>query len=458
RYTSSGILDTTFGGGIVTTSIGIGNTSVASIAVQSDGKVLIAGTSSNKLTNEDFTIVRYAADGSLDNSFGSGGVLISPLSLDYDYARAIALQPDGKIVVAGTARDGSIDDFALMRIDSDGTLDTTFGNNGHVLTQVGNGNAYARALALQPDGKILTAGLTLGAYSHQYDNEFVLARYTTSGDLDTSFNNSGLLYMPYGLDREYSLALQADGKVLTAGIMSEVANAEFSLSRFLLKDDNDDGIAEAWDLTPDAFTFTDVTDVAPDSLQTSNLITISGLEAGVYVPLQIVNGEYALSGSTTYSNAPAWVHNDEQINVRHTSAAGAGLSIHTTLTVGGLRSLNNQALIVGAVTIDTFTSTTAPVDNSPSNGSSDSSGGGGAFSFLLLFVLCFFAFASRRHKAKTGQFWPLLSIDSIKPPSEQKIHKSTDCHRHVVTLEVAKLWSLWGFCGSLDRERKRSTA
>jgi len=223
RYTSSGALDASFGsGGIVTTAIGTNAFNAGySLVLQSDGKILVAGASGG--SDNDFALVRYTASGVLDASFGNGGIVTTPIrSGSGDTAQSVALQSDGKIVVAGA----SSGDFAVVRYASTGALDTTFGTNGIVTTPIGPGDDRAYRVVVQSDGKILTAGYALfpnGQAGPQYD--FALARYTSTGALDTSFGNGGKLTTPVGpttglfgsQDQARGLAVQSDGKIIAAG-------------------------------------------------------------------------------------------------------------------------------------------------------------------------------------------------------------------------------------------------
>ena len=165
RYNTDGSLDTTFGtGGRVTVGIIGGGTGLYAVAVQSDGKVVAAGGASNAGTRQDFCLMRLNGDGSLDTTFGAGGEVTTDVgSGDDDFGHAVAIQPDGKIVAAGSSgllcRHGT--DFALVRYNADGSLDTTFGTGGKVTTDFfGIGKSdYACGVALQTDGKIVAAGL-----------------------------------------------------------------------------------------------------------------------------------------------------------------------------------------------------------------------------------------------------------------------------------------------------------
>ena len=229
RYNADGTLDTTFDSdGKVTTAIGSGTDKGYALGLQPDGKIVVAGESHNG-TDKDFALARYNANGTLDNTFGtvdSGqtrlGYATTTIGSADDVAYGLALQPDGKIVLAGQSNNGSNLDFALARYNANGTLDTSFGTGGKVTTAFGNGIDSISAVALQPDGKIVVAGYT--------NTDFALARYNANGSLDTSFSNDGKVTTDLGtaFDAVYAVALQPDGKIVAAG---EILTA-FGLARY----------------------------------------------------------------------------------------------------------------------------------------------------------------------------------------------------------------------------------
>lgn len=199
RYNSDGSLDTTFGtGGKVLTNIGAG---ARDIVIQGDGKIVAAGYS--YVTPNNFVLVRYNSNGSLDTNFGSGGMVLTTLG---GGVSALAVQAtDGKIVAAGYSFNGIGNDFALARYNTNGTIDTTFGFGGTVITASGGMGVGASDVAIQSDGKILAAG---GSY---------LIRYNSDGMLDITFNPvSGMVYTGPAYEQT-SVATQADGKILAAG-------------------------------------------------------------------------------------------------------------------------------------------------------------------------------------------------------------------------------------------------
>jgi uncharacterized delta-60 repeat protein len=214
RYNADGTLDPNFNGmGKVTTDIGSGPDITFSVVVQNDGKIVAAGFSDNG--NWDFAIVRYNANGSLDTSFNGTGKVRTPIGSGTDYGNDVALQDDGKIIVAGWSSNGSNDDFAVVRYNPNGSLDTTFGGTGKVTTNFGNANDTGYSVEVQDDGKILVAGL-----SETPDNaDFALVRYNTNGSVDMGFGTGGKVITNLGSSRDYgsSVALQGDGKIVVAG-------------------------------------------------------------------------------------------------------------------------------------------------------------------------------------------------------------------------------------------------
>lgn len=232
RYNANGSLDDSFGnGGIVTTTVG--NISVAtSLALQSDGKIVAAGYSWLTWNDYDFALARYNADGSLDTTFSDDGKVITPISGGLDYINSVALQGDGKIVVAGNGYgDGGDSDFVLARYNTDGSLDSSFDGDGKVLTDFDNYDDSARGVVIQGDGKIVAAGFKSG--TSYYD--FALARYNLDGTLDISFDGDGKVTTPITMidyDAAYAIALQADGKIIAAGYKVVVSDTDFALTRY----------------------------------------------------------------------------------------------------------------------------------------------------------------------------------------------------------------------------------
>ena len=234
RFNANGTLDTSFGqGGKVTTGIGSAPYAGAnSLALQPDGKLVVAGFAYGG-SNTDVVVARYNSTGALDPSFGSGGIVTTAIGPRDDFAYALALQPDGKLVVAGNSWNGSDYELALARYLSNGALDPSFGSGGTVTTAIGTGSASAEALVVDPDGRLVVAGSTndIGGLEH-----FALARFSPNGTLDPSFGSGGKLMtaVSSGHDDANALALQRDGKVVAAGSSHKgTGGFEFALVRYL---------------------------------------------------------------------------------------------------------------------------------------------------------------------------------------------------------------------------------
>jgi len=221
-YAQDGTLDNSFDlDGIVTLDINNSNDAMKSIITQSDGKIIVAGYTSDMVTDK-FCLARFNVNGTLDNSFGSNGVIITTFTYT-SIASDVALQNDGKIVVAGHTWGGSQNNFALARYNSDGSLDTSFGNSGTVSTSFSSKNAIARTLKIQNDGKIIAAG---HVYTLTSDfDEFAVTRYNTDGSLDVSFGTGGQVTTSFGAGTKNwinSIELQNNGKIVAGGFSNDL--------------------------------------------------------------------------------------------------------------------------------------------------------------------------------------------------------------------------------------------
>lgn len=210
---ADGDLDLSFDNdGKLATTLG-GASEARDVAIQSDGKIVVAVITFNG-TNNDFGVIRYNTDGSLDNTFDEDGKVTIAVGSGDDYVSSVLIQPDGKILLGGFAHNGSNNDFALVRVTATGALDPTFGSGGKVMTPVLFGDDRAYNMAVQSDGKILLAG-----YTSNFDWDFAVVRYSANGVLDNTFGSSGKAVLDFGGndDLAYSLAVQSDDKILVAG-------------------------------------------------------------------------------------------------------------------------------------------------------------------------------------------------------------------------------------------------
>lgn len=280
RLEPDGTLDGTFGqGGLVTTPIGSIAATAAALAIQPDGRILVAGRAF-VTSRFDIAVARYNSDGTLDGTFGTGGVVTTNLS-NSDDATGIALQADGKIIVAGTTRP-QMNDFVVLRYLQDGTPDTGFDGDGHRLIDFGGGNDQAAAVAVRSDGGIIVAGSADGggvpafafalseadgsapAFAQHRDgangigvaraiaiqpdgkwvlggsvaegsvDQFALTRYTVDGAVDVTFGSGGRTHGAIGSgdSQAFGLAARADFKWALAGRSFNGVNFDFALARY----------------------------------------------------------------------------------------------------------------------------------------------------------------------------------------------------------------------------------
>jgi uncharacterized delta-60 repeat protein len=234
RYNTDGSLDTTFGGGngYVTTVIG-SNLIINDVAIQSDGYIVVVGTDSVSSYN-DAIIARYTSNGVLDTTgFGAPNGYVTLNINTYDVAYGVAIQSNGKIVVGGHTKIIDSYEIFLARINSDGSLDTTFGSgNGYIVEDLSYENEIFD-IAIQEDGNIVIAGLK--NTSEQYD--FLVARFSSTGSLDTTFG-SGVGYVITDIggssydDSARSTLIQKDGKILVGGMSIHSSSSVTALARY----------------------------------------------------------------------------------------------------------------------------------------------------------------------------------------------------------------------------------
>jgi uncharacterized delta-60 repeat protein len=217
RYTASGALDPTFGGGgIIRPDFGL--SWGMAVANQADGKIVVAGQGARPGGNFDFVLARFNADGSLDASFDGDGRVFTDFGHS-DGANGLAIQPDGKIVAVGNARSGTSRDtneFGVARYNPDGSLDASFDGDGKVLTAFTPLTDSAVDAVVQPDGKIVVGGYAGFSFTPPHDQHYALARYNADGSLDAGFDGDGKVTTVPSTYAE-DVALQGDGKILLAG-------------------------------------------------------------------------------------------------------------------------------------------------------------------------------------------------------------------------------------------------
>ena len=278
RFNADGTPDTSFGtGGTVTTDIagGFAQERARAVAIQPDGKIVVAGESSLPSGDLAIALVRYNLDGTLDTRFGSGGKLLD--SGSPGRAFGVAIQSDGRIVVAGdtpvanNAQDFA--DFLVMRYNADGRRDATFAVNGRVVTDMTSRTDLARNIVVQSDGALVVSGDPFGSDPSRRTS---VARYTASGVLDTSFAGGKLILAGAYVGR--GLALQSDGRLILVGSMP-VSNVPNDVTHFAVMRLNTDGTFDNSFGTEGVMTtsITGLTDVAHAvALQADGRIVVAG--------------------------------------------------------------------------------------------------------------------------------------------------------------------------------------
>jgi uncharacterized delta-60 repeat protein len=248
RYRPDGTPDRAFDtDGVVRTDVSGHGDQANAVAVQGDGKILVAGFAIPLGVHSDFALARYNPDGTLDATFDGDGIVTTDfgaLSDDED-ARAIAIQPDGKIVLAGTAGE----DIALARYLPDGSLDPTFGTLGRAVTNLGFKDV-ANGVALTPAGGIVVAGYTIGT---KLNNDFLLVRYGPNGDLDRGFGTLGVVKTDLGSGDDFAenLTVDAAGRIVVVGRAASPTIVDMALARYNPDGTLDPGFAGNGILTAD---------------------------------------------------------------------------------------------------------------------------------------------------------------------------------------------------------------
>jgi uncharacterized delta-60 repeat protein len=232
RYNDDGSADTTFSqDGKVTTIAGTGNSVAYCMSVQTDGKIVLAGNTFNDtLLRWDPCVIRYNIDGSPDAGFGNNGIVILPGNNADDFISAIAMQADGKIVLAGYSGTSSANNnFMLVRLQADGSADTSFGAGGILTSFFGLQNNQATSVLVQPDGKIIAGG-----FSNTGNNDqFALIRFDAAGNPDPSFGTAGKTTTVLGgNDGIVGMVMQLDGKIIAAGTSFTGNGFNMALARY----------------------------------------------------------------------------------------------------------------------------------------------------------------------------------------------------------------------------------
>ncbi len=352
RYNSDGSLDTAFDGdGTLTSDFGVGFIGQAyELTLQTDGKIIVAGRSFFTSGGPNFALVRYNGDGSLDTSFDGDGKLTTDFTASEDYGNAVALQNDGRIVVAGYTFGGGSFDFALARYNSDGSLDTSFDGDGKLTTDFITGDDYAYDVVVQNDGKIVVVGSSNLA--------FALARYNSDGSLDTSFNEDGILLTVFGSvprGEAKSVALQPDGKIVVAGY----SGGYFALARYIA--DGSPTITSASSVNVVENTTGVLTVAGTDPEHGALTYSLAGGADDALFSLNLTTGALAFLAAPNFESPQDADHNnvyDVQVSVSDGSNA-VTQDIHVTVTnvdeTPSITSANAVSVLENATSVLTVT-------------------------------------------------------------------------------------------------------
>jgi uncharacterized delta-60 repeat protein/uncharacterized repeat protein (TIGR01451 family) len=355
RYNTDGTLDNGFGAnGIVKTVIDQGSKAFA-LAVDANGKIVVAGWSSQGSGGDiDFALARYNTDGTLDSTFGNAGAVIANIGLEEE-AHAVTIDGSGRIIAAGWGQTSSAGPVSFMtaRFTADGTLDTTFNSTGFVASDFGTTQAWGEGVRTSSNGKVLVAGT---AYGSSTGGDFALVRYNTDGSLDSSFGTGGRVVTNFGGDdRASALVLQSGGTALVAGfteaqVSSDNYDDNFALARYTVAP------------LPPADVYVTASVDKPNTVNQGDLLTytVGVANLGPNTGKNVVVTD-TLSGDTTFVKA--------QAGNGHVSGPPVGQSGAVTWTVGDVSSgSNTQAKLSVTVKVrgkTTVTNTATVTADSP---------------------------------------------------------------------------------------------
>ncbi len=239
RLLADGTSDTTFGtdGLVETTVLSVNTLPLKGVVVQADGKIVAVGPAIGPgPTSYDFVVLRYNTNGTLDSTFGDAGAVVTDFGNTDDYPRSIALQPDGRILVAGENQlnaMASTTNFIVARYNTDGSLDASFGTGGKVTIDVKNTPDEGGYVALLPGGKIMVAGAS-GTVAGGSPYEMSAVRLNSNGSLDTTFANGGKMVTTFGGSGDhvaYAVVADVTGRTTLGGVFGGTTPDDFGLVR-----------------------------------------------------------------------------------------------------------------------------------------------------------------------------------------------------------------------------------
>lgn len=360
-WAAPGDLDPTFDGdGKVFTTIGTGGSTAFDGALQTDGSLVVVGTaySGAYATNSDFAIVRYLPNGAADTSFDGDGKLLIDFGMASDVAREVEIQADGKIVVGGISRISGRTKFAVIRLNANGMLDTTFDGDGRALMQIGSGDAEADDMTLQADGKIIMAGWAVGS---GYDT--AVARFNTDGSADATFDSDGnataaIENWPGNTSSDFGRAIvvKSDGTIVVAGN----CNCQYGPRVFRL-DFSATGTPSSPTITQVSYPGSWDVQVHDATLDSAGNVMVVGsafappaLSTEARPDMVVVR--YSPSPSTSYIDFPGTSHDVARGVTLQSNGTVVIAGIMTSLTTGaqdfGVATLSNSGGLLGTVTTD----------------------------------------------------------------------------------------------------------
>ena len=350
------------------------------MAADVDGSIVLAGI--DVFDGDTFLrVLRLLPNGAPDSTFGVGGIQDILLQSPFVSGEisSVVIDPMHRVLIAAEAdmscASGICAVLAVARLLRTGEMDTTFGVAG--FTTVPGVAIYGANVALQPDGKILVAGN--GRFSSGLTKTQVfVARFTDGGQLDPTFASTGIAQRDVAPDNSPNSGDVRNAIVVSpTGVIFATSNSApgnvrgaSSVFTFLANDANDDGVPESWDLAPVPLPFATITGAQPDTLTESAPATVSGLGNEISVPIIAEQGEVAVNGGTYTSWS--WIRNGDQVRLRRRSSAAPGANATINAVAGGMLSRNNARVAIGAVASSLFAVVTR---EAPSI-----TGGGGVFS------------------------------------------------------------------------------
>ena len=354
RVNANGTLDSSFGlMGAVRINLSYAQTDVATdVAVGDDGRIFVAGYTYHQGNHKNF-VLALNAYGDYDRGFRNGDMLYFTQTGYHYYDPNVAIDPDGRILITSQALRMQPYTWGMniSRILPNGTIDTAYGVNGYRFTTLGSGGIYTTSgIELLPTGEAMVAGTLSAGTSTNGSSKPFMARFTTSGALDPLFaggvgykNGDISSNSAYGTAGRF-LDVAPDGKLYLGGYSEDM----FYVLRYL---------GDPLDVAPAPVYFPERNQVPRATLQTSDVVTVSGLTAGARVPITVSGGSYIRNNGAA-TTQPGYVTNGDTLRLVHTAASGYSSQVTTTVTFGGLSPANNRSTVLGAATTASFTTIT----------------------------------------------------------------------------------------------------